>query len=104
MAIEMAKILSHVPNIGIVQLPGRKYPSIAIQGDTFYRLLCSTVYLMKEALKQKNEETYFELLMLAEELQGQLMHYEDVLKAESFGLPYDGSASAVEVRNEWEYA
>jgi hypothetical protein len=65
-----AKILSHVSNSGIVHLPGRKYPAVAIQGDTLYRLFTAARYLLGEAKRLKDEERYFEILMLTEELQG----------------------------------
>jgi hypothetical protein len=33
-----AEILSHASNSGIVQMPGRKFPGIVIQGDSLSNL------------------------------------------------------------------
>ena len=35
---EEAEILSHIPNSGIVHLPGRRFPGIVLQGDTVFNL------------------------------------------------------------------
>jgi hypothetical protein len=39
--------------------------------------------------------------MLTEELQGQLLHYEETLRAHGFDLPYIHSIKDKLVKNEW---
>jgi len=88
MATETAQILSHIPNSGIVQLPGRRFPGIVIQGDTVDNLFRGARFLLEEFKRARDEERYFETLMLAENLQAQLLHYEETLSRHGMSLPY----------------
>jgi hypothetical protein len=101
MTEEHAVILSHISNSAIIQLPGRRFPAVAIQGDTLSRLFSAARYLLGEAKRQNAEETYFEILMIAMELQGQLTHYEEVLQAQGLDLPYRQSVKETLVSHEW---
>lgn len=101
MAFETAQILSHIPNSGIVQLPGRKFPGIVIQGDTLSNMFDGACYLLAEFKKARDEERYFETLMFAEQLQGQLLHYEQTLAKHSMGLPYTISVSERLVKDDY---
>ena len=94
MTSETAEILSHVPNSGIVQMPGRTFPGIVIQGDTLFSLIQGLRMMTREFKQAKNEEGYYEALGMAEILQGHLQHYEDVLVSRGSILPYSGSVSA----------
>ena len=60
------KLYDHVPNSGIVHLPGRRFPAVAVQGDTLSNLLSATVHFMKKAKEYKDEDIYYEALDLAE--------------------------------------
>ena len=51
-----APILSHVSNSAIVHLPGRKFPAVAIQGDSLSIMLSQAKFFASEFLKEKNEE------------------------------------------------
>jgi hypothetical protein len=82
------KILSQIPNSGIVQLPGRKFPGVVIQGDTLSNLFDGVRCVLQEAKRLQNEELFYEMLMLAEQLQGQLLHYEETLAKQGIELPY----------------
>lgn len=85
---ESASILSHISNSGIVHLPGRRFPGIAIQGDTLSALYDSTLYLLTQFREQNAEEEYYEVLPIAEQLHAHLLHYEKTLKEHGFDLPY----------------
>lgn len=85
---DTAQILSHIPNSGIVQLPGRRFPGIVMQGDTLSNLFDSTRFLLGEFKRLGDEERYYETLSFAEELQGQLLHYERTLERQGIQLPY----------------
>jgi hypothetical protein len=97
-----AKILSHVPNSGIVHLPGRKYPAVAIQGDTLYRFFRVARELLSEAKRLRHEEMYYNALDIAEDLQRQLLHYEETLEKHGYNLPYLKSIRDDLVKDEWE--
>ncbi|HEY9619393.1 MAG TPA: hypothetical protein V6C78_03445 [Crinalium sp.] len=85
---QVAKILSHDPNNGIVQLPGRKFPGIVIQGDSLFNLFEQVRYCLELAKQHQDEEAYYEILMLAEMLQGQLLNYEKTLIELGLERPY----------------
>jgi hypothetical protein len=85
---EQAEILSHIPNSGIVQLPGRRFPGVVIQGDTLSNLLDSARYLLAQFREMRDEERYYEVFMLVEQLQMQLQHYEQALAQRGSQLPY----------------
>jgi hypothetical protein len=102
MESDTAQILSHIPNSGIVQLPGRKFPGIVIQGDTLSGIFDGARYLLAEFKKARDEERYYESLMLAEQLQGQLLHYEETLVKQQIGLPYTISVSERLVKDEYK--
>ena len=88
MTTDEPKLLSHIPNSGVVHLPGRRFPGIVMQGDTLSSVLESARYLLGEFKRLRDEERYFEVLAFAEQLQGQLLHYEDTLKQHGMDLPY----------------
>ena len=102
MPSDTAHILSHIPNSGIVQLPGRRFPGIVMQGDTLSNLFDGVRYLLVEFKRARDEERYFETLMFAEQLQGQLLHYEETLAKHGIGLPYPISIKDRLVKNEYE--
>jgi hypothetical protein len=102
MTEETAKLLSHIPNSGIIQLPGRRFPGIVMQGDSLFGLLKSLHYLLGKFKELKDEENYYETLMVAESLYGQLVHYEDTLIKQGMTLPYTGSVRELSVKDDYE--
>ena len=85
---DTAQILSHVPNSGIVQLPGRRFPGIALQGDSLSIMFDHAAICVREFKRLRQEEAYFEALQLAETLQEHLIHYEETLRQRGAQLPY----------------
>jgi len=79
------KLYDHISNSGIVHMPGRRFPAVAIQGDSLSTFLSSAKYFMDKAVEQNDEEMYFEALGLAERIRSHLMHYEKILEIEGFG-------------------
>ena len=96
-----APILSHASNSAIVHLPGRKFPAVAIQGDSLSIMLSQAKFFAREFLKEKNEELYFEALDLAVKLQAHLTHYEDVLEKRGLTIPYGLSVRENRIADEW---
>lgn len=101
MASNTAQVLSHIPNSGIVQLPGRKFPGVVIQGDTLSGFFDGARSLLTAFKKTHDEERYYEMLIFAEQLRGQLLHYEETLGKQSIGLPYSTSISERLVRDDY---
>jgi hypothetical protein len=86
-----AKILSHISNSAVIQLPDRSFPSIALQLDSLSIMLVKAEACMREFKKLRHEEGYYEALMLAQDLQVHLIHFEDILRKMQMSLPYKGS-------------
>jgi hypothetical protein len=85
---EQAQILSHIPNSGIVQLPGRRFPGVVIQGDTLSNLFDGARYLLAQFRTLRDEERYYEcsLMLAVAATGGRLQHYEQTL-AQAAGNP-----------------
>jgi len=96
-----APILSHLSNSAIVHLPGRKFPAVAIQGDSLSIMLGQAKFFAKFFLNEKDEELYFEALDLAVKLQAHLTHYEEVLEKKGMTIPYAPSVKKNRIANEW---
>ena len=88
MTSDVAQILSHIPNSAIVQLPGRRFPGIVMQGDTLSNVFDSARHLLAEFKRQQDQERFYETLMFAEQLQAHLLHYEETLERHGMQLPY----------------
>ncbi len=82
------KLLSRATNFAVVQLPGRNFPGVVVQGDTLNSLVSSLVDM--EGLLQAGD--YAELAGEIEKLRAQLgealAHYEDVCRRFAVELPY----------------
>ena len=102
MSEDTPKLLSHIPNSGIVHLPGRKFPGIVMQGDSLFSLLQGLRYLLEKYKEGKDEENYYEILMIAETLHAQLLHYEETLSKHGMSLPYSGTVKDFEIKNDYE--
>ena len=96
------KLYDHVPNSGIVHLPGRRFPAVAIQGDSLSTYLTAFEFFLKKAKEHDDEDMYYEALYLAESLQGHLIQYETVLEKEGFEKPYFKEVK--EIKFEQEFA
>ena len=101
---DTAQILSHIPNSGIVQLPGRRFPGIVMQGDTLWSIFDHARFLLGEFRRLRDEERYYEILMFAEQLQAQLLHYEETLESHGMELPYEGSVRQRLVSDDYNVA
>jgi hypothetical protein len=104
MPSDTAQILSHIPNSGIVQLPGRQFPGMVMQGDTLSNLFDSAKLLLAEFKRLRDEERYYETLMFAEQLQAQLVHYEETLQAQGMQLPYAVSVRERTITDDFDAA
>ena len=78
-----ARLLTEATNYAVVQLPGRKFPGVVVQGDSLNNL----VSLLEAALADESER-----LDLIEEtldiLRGARNRYEATCSAAGIALPY----------------
>ena len=99
---EQAELLSHIPNSGIVHLPGRRFPGIVMQGDSLFSHLQGLRLLLDHFREQRDEDRYYEALMMAEAIQAQLEHYEETLRSRGMSLPYPGSVSDRPIHDDFD--
>ncbi len=77
---EKIKLYDHVPNSGIVHMPGRRFPAVAIQGDSLSIMFSSALSFLEQAKANNDEDMFYEALELAEKLRDHLIRYEAALE------------------------
>jgi hypothetical protein len=83
-----AEILSHIPNSGIVQMPGRRFPGLVLQGDSVNNLYRCLLMVLEDAKSRRDEDLYYEVLTHAQVMEGHLLHYEQTLTCAGIQLPW----------------
>lgn len=82
------KVLSDAVNCPIIQIPGRRFPGVVIQGDSL-KNLCSLseeiVRLTQDTASDELHDTASELMDL---LLGYVSKYESTLRDCNINLPY----------------
>jgi len=96
------EVFSQAINLGIVRMPGRKFPGSVIQGDSLRYLLALAEEIEKRTKDSTDEELIDTLGELKELLSERLVHYEEILKEHSIELPYDGVVSEAGSENRAE--
>lgn len=82
---EMAEVWARDGNAAVVQLQGRRYPALAIQGQSFWNILNElTLALKRESERDLRDDIEHLRAMVAEHLQV----YERALEARGMELPY----------------
>jgi hypothetical protein len=99
---EKIKLYDHIPNSGIVHLPNRRFPAVAIQGDSLSIILSEAAYFMDKAKEYDDENMFYAARDLAERLKSHLERYESVLKSEGIAKPYTTEICSVNVETEFE--
>lgn len=84
---------SDAVNAVILRTPGRSFPGMVIQGDSLRILLRKAERGIESFAAGNMEEGRDYLLEITEDLKDRLIHYEEVLKAHGFDLPYSGAVS-----------
>jgi hypothetical protein len=82
------EVFSEASNLGIVCMPGRRFPGCVFQGDTLSGLLHLAEVVLRESLRVENEPLREAARELHGDLKSRLDHYEQVLKAHGMDLPY----------------
>ena len=99
---EEIQMYDYVSNSGIVHMPGRRFPAVAIQGDSLSSMLSTAMELMEKGKRYQDEDLYYGSLELAERLRDHLAHYEEVLEKEGFEKPYSLTAKKIEIVDDFE--
>ena len=88
-----AEILSGATNAAVVQLSGRRFPGIVVQGDTLHEWsgLADSLMIRISATANVDPEVALEMVELADLIRGHLDAYEGVLRARGLELPYPTS-------------
>jgi len=80
-------------NAVILRTPGRSFPGMVIQGDSLRNLLRAAERGIESFDGGNMNEARDYLLEIAEDLKDRLIHYEEVLNAHGFSVPYSGPVS-----------
>jgi hypothetical protein len=96
-----APILAEVPNSGIVQLPGRRFPGVVVQGDSLSSMFDELASALGHAKRRRDEEAYYATLAVASQLQDLLAAYENTLGAIGSSLPYPASIKTRRVHDDF---
>jgi len=81
-------VLSETINCPVVQMPGRKYPGLVLQGDSLRILLNSTQEICEMCASEGNYELLDAATSLKDKLTGYVAAYEQTLKEAGRELPY----------------
>jgi hypothetical protein len=87
------EVYSESGNNWVVRTPGRQFPALVIQGDTLHGMYADLLELSRRlnALPTLDQETKDEATAIASSLRERLFHYEGVIEAAGFRLPYTKS-------------
>lgn len=76
-------------NAWIVRTPGRKFPAVVIQGDSFSVLFSSAQEVVEQARRIGSPALIEEAEELRNQLWAHLYRYEQVLEQHGLPLPYN---------------
>jgi hypothetical protein len=82
------EVLSETLNCPIVQMPGRKYPGVVLQGDSLRILLDSAEEIRQLCNSAQNSELAIAVNSIREKLAGYVACYEQVMNEAGRDLPY----------------
>ena len=84
------EVYSDASNHWIVRTPGRRFPALIVQGDTFHSLLADVEALAANlsTILGPNAEPAEEAAAIADSLRERLADYERTITAAGFELPY----------------
>lgn len=83
-------LLSRPVNFAVVQLAGRKFPGVVVQGDTLHSLVARVDELRRLLKSGETDEVYAGLEDIKDQLMEAMQHYERVCADRGIALPYSG--------------
>lgn len=85
---EEVQLLSRPTNFAVVQLPGRTYPGVVMQGDSLHALVCRLKKVADLSRAKEDDELAAEIEDIREPLLEALECYESVCAQRGIALPY----------------
>ena len=82
------EVFGPVGNRAVIRFPGRAFPAIAIQGDSFSELVAMAQQLAKRAATNQPDELREAADELRDSLEAVLSEYERALEGHGMRLPY----------------
>jgi hypothetical protein len=82
------KLLTDPTNYAILQLPGRKYPSVVFQGDSLHALIAQMQYALAAARKYSDDALNVELEDVLDSLSAAETKLKLVCEAQGLELPW----------------
>lgn len=82
------EILDRTPGNVVVRTEGRRFPALAVQGDTFHNWVTELKGVCAMAQEAGQTEFAEELEAILEGLEERLAHYESVLESHGIEKPY----------------
>ena len=86
------EVYSRQINAWIVRTPGRQFPALVVQGDSFHQLFVYAQSVYERTRNSADRELRDDAERLRDILWNRLRHYEDTLHAAGFTLPYTRTA------------
>jgi hypothetical protein len=83
------KLLSRPVNFAVVQLPGRQFPGVVVQGDTLHSLVQRVDELLQLLRSGDVDELSVGISNISEQLTEAKTHYEIVCAGLGIRLPYN---------------
>jgi predicted RNase H-like HicB family nuclease len=83
------KLLSRPVNFAVVQLPGRQFPGVVVQGDTLHSLVQRVDELLQLLRSGDVDELSAGISNISEQLTEAKTHYEIVCAGLGIRLPYN---------------
>jgi hypothetical protein len=90
---EEVEVLSRKTNAWVIRTPGRQYPALVIQGDSFSALFALAQAIADRARANGDDALVMDAVELRDLVWGRLQQYEEVLQQHGIALPYN--------RQEW---
>lgn len=83
-----ADLLSQPLNYAVVQLPGRQFPGVVVQGDSLHEIVKDLGSMIQLLEAGKLEELAAEIESMRDQMSEALINYERVCIARGIELPY----------------
>jgi len=81
-------MIENVVNCPVVQVEGRSYPGVVIQGDSLFSLYSAAEQLFRSCEVDNEKYDYNAAEFLRDSLKGYLLVYEETLGKKGMKLPY----------------
>lgn len=85
---EAVHLLSSPTNYAVVQLPGRQFPGVVVQGDTLHSIIAQLQNIRQHVEADKKIEALGELTDISEQLSMAISRYITTCESNKIELPF----------------